>query len=384
MKTKLLRMVGMAVVLAVCFLSAPAWLGSRVYAQRQGTILGNAKDDQGKPMVGLTVIIEPDNGTEKITVTTDNNGHFVKQGIPIGTYVITYKQGELILFQIKAPVAAGKETDASLNMADPRVADYVAKIKKANEEMEKFGKLKVHFDAGTAALAQATDLRSQLTKAPAAQKPDLQSKLNPIATQAITEFQEALKAVDEKDDTNRLSVLTQLAAAFDAAGKYEEEAQTLQQIVAVKPDASLYNNLGNALAKTGKVDEAKAAYLKSGEVDPANMAEAYRNFGAVLFNLGRLSDPAVMEMLRKSTQLEPTNAQGWFLLGVALVANMTVKQEGDKMIPQLLPGTIEAYQKCIDLDPNGPLADQARLGLQQLKDLGLGVDIKIVAPKVKH
>ncbi len=381
MKTKLLRIAGMALVLALSIASSPAWLGSSVSAQRQGTVLGNVKDESGKPMEGISIIIEPDGGGVAITATTDSNGHFVKQGIPAGSYVVTYKQGETLLFKIKANVALGKETDASLNLGDPKIAEYMARVKKENEEMAKFGKLKLHFDAGTAALAQATDLRTQLNKAPTAQKPDLKAKLDPVASQAISEFQEALKVIDEKDEANRVSVLTQLSLAYEAAGKYDEEAQTIQLVVAIKPDASLYNNLGNALAKGNKVDEARAAYLKSGELDPANMAEAYRNFGAVLFNLGRLSDPAVAEMLRKSTQLDPANAQGWFLLGVALVANITFKDEGGKMIPQLQPGTVEAYQKCIDLDPNGPLGEQARQGLQGLKEMGAGIDVKL---KPKH
>lgn len=371
----------MALVLAVGFASSPAWLGGSVSAQRQGTVLGNVKDAEGKPMEGISIIIEPDGGGVAITVTTDANGHFVKPGVPAGSYVITYKQGETLLFKIKANVALGKETDASLNLGDPKIAEYMARVKKENEDLAKFGKLKLHFDAGTAALAQATDMHNQWAKAPAAQKPELKGKLDPLASQAISEFQEALKAVDEKDDANRVSVLTQLSLSYEVAGKYEEEAQALQQVVAIKPDANLYNNLGNALAKGGKVDEAKAAYLKSGELDPANMAEAYRNFGAVLFNLGRLSDPAVTEMLRKSTQLDPNNAQGWFLLGVALVANMTFKDEGGKMIPQLQPGTVEAYQKCIDLDPNGPLGEQARQGLLGLKEMGAGIDVKL---KPKH
>ena len=56
---------------------------------------------------------------------------------------------------------------------------------------------------------------------------------------------------------------------------------------------------------------------------------------------------------------------------------MTMKTEGDKMIPVLAPGTVEAYQKCIDLDPNGPWGKQAKDGLAQLQAMGAGVETKI-------
>jgi hypothetical protein len=63
---------------------------------------------------------------------------------------------------------------------------------------------------------------------------------------------------------------------------------------------------------------------------------------------------------------------------------MQAKQVGDKMIFTLLPGTVEAYQKCIELSPTGPLAAQARGAIDELKAMGLGIDTKVTTPKVKH
>jgi hypothetical protein len=69
------------------------------------------------------------------------------------------------------------------------------------------------------------------------------------------------------------------------------------------------------------------------------------------------------------------------LYGASLVANIQTKQEGEKMTFIIMPGTVEAYQKCIELDPNGPLATLARQGLEELKAMGAGVDTKV---KTKH
>jgi hypothetical protein len=56
---------------------------------------------------------------------------------------------------------------------------------------------------------------------------------------------------------------------------------------------------------------------------------------------------------------------------------MEFKTEGDKITPVMQPGTVEAYQKAIDLDPNGPIGAQAKQGLEQLQAMGLGITTKV-------
>ena len=56
---------------------------------------------------------------------------------------------------------------------------------------------------------------------------------------------------------------------------------------------------------------------------------------------------------------------------------MEFKTEGDKITPVMQPGTIEAYQKAIDLDPNGPIGAQAKQGLESLQAMGVGITTKV-------
>ena len=56
---------------------------------------------------------------------------------------------------------------------------------------------------------------------------------------------------------------------------------------------------------------------------------------------------------------------------------MEYKQEGDKTIPIMQDGTIEAYQKAIALDPAGPYAAQAKDGLEALQAMGVGISNKV-------
>jgi hypothetical protein len=62
---------------------------------------------------------------------------------------------------------------------------------------------------------------------------------------------------------------------------------------------------------------------------------------------------------------------------------MTVKKVGDKEVPEFAPGTIEAYQKAIELDPSGPWGQQAKQGLEQLQMMAPGIDLKVNVKKKK-
>jgi len=116
----------------------------------------------------------------------------------------------------------------------------------------------------------------------------------------------------EKDPNAHL-VWFKLGDAYETANRFDEAAQAYQQAIGAKGDVpGYYNNLGNALAKAGKIEEAKAAYTKSVEMDPPNAAMAWRNFGISLYNANRLAD--AIEPLQKATELDPKNAQAWYLL----------------------------------------------------------------------
>jgi tetratricopeptide (TPR) repeat protein len=202
-----------------------------------------------------------------------------------------------------------------------------------------------------------------------------------LSDQAAKEYQAAQQAAGEKDANLHL-VWAKLGEAYETANRNEEAAQAYQQAITARPDQpGYYNNLGNVLARLGKIDEAKAAYTKSAELDPVNAATAWRNFGISLYNANRLAD--AIEPLQKSTELDPKNAQAWYLLGASLLMKMTTKKVGDREEVQLAPGTVEAYQKAEELDPNGPWGQQAKQGLTDLKALGAGIETKVNVKKKK-
>jgi tetratricopeptide (TPR) repeat protein len=344
-----------------------------------GILSGQIKDADGKPWPNITVGATVVEGTPGQTATTDAEGRFKISGLAAGIYIVSITQNGNLLLQIKAKVANNTETPADVNFHDPSIAAASAALKKENAEASKYNNLKSHFDAGNAALQQARALDPQKK---AAATPDakaaVDAQIQPLAMKAATEFQAALPFTAEKD-SNHFTLVERIGESYDLAGKQEDAAKYYQQAMDLKPDAAVLNNLGNLYAKMGKLDEAKAAYEKSAEIDPAGAANAYRNFGITLYNANKLKD--AVEPLKKATELDPGNAQAWYLLGASLVGSMGYKQEGEKITPIMAPGTVEAYQKCIDLDPKGPWGTQAKEGIEQLKAMGLGIDTKVSTKK---
>jgi len=354
-------------------------------AAQDGKIAGSIIDFDGKPWVGLPINIKSDQGATQET-KTDSSGKFQFVNLKSGKYTVSVHPPQVKdPFNIATEVRGGAETPpVNLNfkeILEKQNPEAAAQIKKQQEEKSKYGAMKQHFDQGVVLLDQERAAKAELAKAPADQKDAVKAKVSDLSNQAVAEFQEAQKAAPEKDPNLHL-FWARMGEAYDLAGRNDEAINAYQQAVAAKPDnASYYNNLGNALARGGKIDEAKAAYGKSAELDPTNAAMAYRNFGISLYTAGRMQE--AVEPLQKATQLDPKSAQAWYLLGACLVASADYKQVGDKMEVTLKPGTVEAYQKAIELDPNGTWGAQAKQGLEGVQTLTGGIDTKVGGKKKK-
>lgn len=372
------KIVWMALVIALGVGPICSWMGARAAAQAFGTVTGEVRDQEGKPMPDVVLIFKNQEQGQTYEVRTDRNGKFQQGAVRTGVYLVSVKVRDRVVYETNTRVMGGQEAAVNINFKEliaKQGSEAAEAVKKQEEEKKSFEAMKVHFDSGVAALDQARQVRNDLQRAPADQRAPLQAKLGDLAGNAVTELQAAEKGVKE-GDSNRHIILAKLGEAYDAAGKNQEAADAYQQAITAKPDvAGYYNNLGNALARLGKVEEAGKAYEKSASLDPVNAPSAYRNFGIVLYNAGKMKEAT--EPLKKATELDPKNAQAWYLLGSALVNQMGSKQEGDKMVLVLQPGTVEAYEKAVELDPNGQYGAQAKQGLESLQQMGLGIQTKV-------
>jgi len=356
----------------------------RAAAQMDGALSGNVMDIAGKPWAEQTIDAVSDQGA-KLTAKTDKDGHYSFHNMRAGVYTVTIElpapNKPYEFAQVK--ISSGETPNVNVNFKDVMAKQGAAaqeQVKKQEEEKTKFAGMKQHFEAGIALLTQAQTAKADLAKAPADQRDTLKAQVTDLSGKAVTELEAAKAAAPEKDQNLHL-LWARLGDAYDAAGRADDAANAYKQAVALKPTPGYYNNLGGILGREGKIDDAMAAYQKSAELDPANAAQAYRNAGITLYNVGKMKE--AVEPLKKATELDPKSAQAWYLLGAALVGAMEYKQKGDKMEVIVQPGTVEAYQKAVELDPNGPYGQQAKQGLEALAQIAPGIDTKTKSGKKK-
>ena len=350
-------------------------------AQNFAGLSGTVTDDKGKPVVDFVVVIKSKDMGTTFTLKTDKDGRYKQLGLRPGIYLLTLKpkdKDQAIVQDIPCAVNLDPDNHCDIDLKKliaGQTAEQEAARKKQEEEQKKFESMKDAFMAGQTKTEEADKARAEMQKAPSDQRAAMQPKVNGLYQQALQDFQQAQQAAPEKDPNLPL-VYQKVGYANEMLGNYDAAIAAYQKSVELKPNSPDYfNSLSLALAKAGRGPEAVQACEKVVSLDQTKGATCWLNLGVVFYNANRLSD--AVEPLKRATAANPNNAQAWYLLGASLVANMTMKTEGDKMIPVLAPGTIEAYQKCIDLDPNGPWGKQAKDGLAQLQAMGPGVETKI-------
>jgi tetratricopeptide (TPR) repeat protein len=371
-------------VIASLALAIPlaAW-APRAAAQDSG-IAGQIMDVAGKPWADIPVQIVSDQGVKSET-KTDKNGKYSFNNIRSGEYTISVtlpgQKDPYVPGKVKA--GAGQTVPVDLNFKDivgKQGKEYEAAKQKQEEEKQKFQGMKAHFEAGTAALDQAKQAKDAMLKAPADQREALKPNVTSLNEKAVTEF-EAAKAASPEKDPNLQLIMARLGDAYDAAGRPDDAIAAYKRAIELKPSFAYYNNLGGIQGRAGKIDDASASYQKAAELDPAQAAQAWRNFGITMYNANKYKD--AVEPLKKSTELDPKNAQSWYLLGTVLVGSMGFKKVGDKDVPDVQPGTVEAYQHAIELDPNGTWGQQAKQGLDMLNQIAPGIATSVTVKKKK-
>jgi tetratricopeptide (TPR) repeat protein len=364
-------------------------------AQGNNRIDGQVLDVQGNPLVDATVTLKNEESGQTVDVKTDKNGKFVQLGLRAGIYDVSVTSSNVQIppFTQKFQVKEGESGKLVINFKD-LMAKYAESPegKKRAEEEDAFKNMKSHFDAGRQAMTEADALGQQIRAATADQKSALQEKRTTDCQNAANDFELAAKGVQPKDAKNTAIVLQNLGAAYECAGKYGDAVTAFQKSIDAQPSAGTYTRLSTNLANAAveqndpnvlqqKVNDAGAACDKAAALDPASAAVCWKNLGIVLYN--KQHQKEAVAAFQKATTADPKDAQTWFLLGSSLTAMIDTKMEGNKMVAVIPPGTKEAYQKCIDVAPNGPYAPQAKEGLNELAQLGGGESTTVTKGKTK-
>lgn len=381
-------------VLNVIFCCAVLLIASSpMWAQAMAQVKGQVTDQEGKPMVGAKIEMKNLENGQKYNLKTDKKGQFFSIGVSSGHYDITVydSSGKSVT---QGPVYKNVNISLSGN---------------GSGQNQGINMLDINFQQMMAQQATGAPVQQQPGQAPA--------KLTPEQQKAI-EAQQKARAEQEKEATNvkNLNAMIASAKAASDAGNVDQAVQTMQQAVqtdatrdvlwaqlgsyelaamrkqgidkdakaklaneaiesyqkaielcngakpapSCKDVASYHNNLGQALASSGKTQEAIAEYEKAAQLNPTGAGQYYFNEGAILTNIGKTDDANTA--FDKAIAADPQRADAYLEKGVNLLAKATIK-DGKVVYP---PEASQAIQKYLDLQPTGPQAERAKSILAQM------------------
>jgi len=127
-------------------------------------------------------------------------------------------------------------------------------------------------------------------------------------------------------------------------------------------EAGASNALGEVLANEGKATEAQAAYDSAAKLNPASAAMYFTNEAIIMDRAGQVD--GTVAAADKAIAADPTKPVPYYLKGKALINKATVDQKTGKIIAP--PGCADAYQKYLELAPDGPFAPEVKSVLQEM------------------
>ena len=350
-----------------------------VLAQASGTVKGACKDTTGAPIAdGIVVWSNLDNG-QKYTLKTNKKGEYFSLGLSPGSYLVTlYKNSD----------------DQKANKELFHVNKFQVQLDENNLD---FDLKKEQENTAKGVGLTAEQLKAQQEQQAKQQKEQntikgLNDKLNAAKTAADAgDYETAIVALNDANqidpardliwfklgDYYRMAATKQTDPAekqkrLDSAVEAYQKALQLKQATPDKDAdkqaqtlAAYYNNLAEAYAKDNKVDDAVKTYAQAAQIDPTHAGQYYFNTGAVLTNAGKVDD--ALAAFDKVIATDPNRAEAYYWKGVNLIGKATL--QGDKMVAP--PGTAEAFQKYLELQPTGTYADPAK---QMLASIGASIE----------
>ena len=393
-----MKRIGLKVsTLATALMVALTMAGPRssvAQAAGDASIHGHANNPVGQPITNGEVRMSTDRSVPekdmkfKYTFPLDANGDYKGTGIAPGNYVVFVFQGPKSLdFNDNVAVTSGADKVVNFDMSR---AEYIDKMSPEDKKiLEEYKKKNAEV---TASNAKIQNLNALLTQARADNKSGNYDA-------AITAMQQATAAKADEGilwitlGDAQIGSADAAAKAAKAAGtpttdpaiaqKYTDAAASYKKGIDLnaaskKPSpetaAAGYNQLGQAYGKLGNAKDSADAYEMAAKALPANASMYYFNEAATLYNAGKL--PEAEAAADKAIAADPKKAEAYYIKGQALITQATVDPKTQKIVAP--PGCVDAYQKYLELAPDGPHANDVKGILQ-----GIGEQVKTTykAPK---
>lgn len=337
-----------------------AWWATPAFSQATGSVKGVAKDMEGNPIVGATVEWQGTETGRKYALKTNKKGEYFSLGIQPGKYNVTLSRDGKELFHFNGVGVTLDETtlDFDLKKEQSNAAKGQGLSPEQQKQMQE---------------QQAKAQKEQLTVKALNEKLAASNQAAAAGNydEAINILSEATQMDASRDllwfklgDAYRMSATKQTDPA-EKGKRLQEAIDSYNKAIAIKPVGAYYNNLAEALAKSGKIDDAVKTYAQAAQADPANAAQYTFNEGAVLTNAGKVDE--AIQAFDKVIAADPNKADAYYWKGVNMIGKATLK--GDKMVAP--EGTADAFNKYLELAPTGPFAEPAK---QMLASIGATIE----------
>jgi tetratricopeptide (TPR) repeat protein len=357
------------------------------------TIHGHVQNAAGMPIPKSEVRLTTDKSSEfknqkfKYTFPIDASGDYKGEGIAPGDYLVIVVSTEKSVDFQNLVVKAGDDKVVNFDMTRKEYIDKMTPEEKtALEEYKKHvGESKVIANLNNALKQVRDDLASKspnydedikTMQQATAQKPDEAVLWLNLGQVQLAQADAAMKQA-KADHKPWQSDETILKMYGDGIASYKKGIDV--NSTAKKPipgDAGIaWNSIGTAEAKLGKIPEATEAFENAVKIAPATAGMVYGNEAAVLFNAGQ--NDAAGAAAEKAIAADPTKPDPYYVKGQSLIAKATVDKAGKISAPA---GCAEAYQKYLELAPDGAHAQEAR---DILTGMGQTVNTKYRAPGKK-
>lgn len=330
-------------VLAACLAAQPL-IGQ---VRERGAFTGTVRDERGQPLARATVIFRSLDLNLRRESRTDKHGRFYHGGFRPGRYHIAVLREGQIVWALPVTLPAFQEVlrlDIDLQKlrqaAEPQHLDPELEFqqKAERQRQERAERLQRHYNRGVRHLREDHP------------------------PQAIEEFEAALEL-----EPDRAVTYAMLGAAYAAAERRTQAIDSYRRALALQPgEAAHHNNLATLLARAGRLEEALSHFHNALRLDPERAGTYQFNIGAVLLNAGQPAE--AIPPLRQATRKDPTLGVAHYFLGLALYRTSPrrpTKPAGVRLKPR--KGTIEAFRRYLQLEPDGEYAEHAR---DYLKELG--------------
>ena len=351
------------------------------------SIRGHVNNAIGQPIVKAEIRLTNDRGADEksrkyqYTFITNDTGDFTGTGIAPGTYaVIVYQDNKSIDFNESVTLASGDDKIVNFDMTRKEYVDKMTPEEK--KQLEEFKKKNAEVMAGN---KQIANLNSLLTQARADNKSgNYDAAISAMKDATTQKPDEAILWVTLGD--GQLGSADAATKAAKAAGtsttdpailqKYTDAAASFKKSIDLNaaskkpnPDTAgaAYNQLGQALAKSGSLKDASDAYEQAAKANPAGAGMYYFNEAATLYNSGKTEESAAAA--DKAIAADPKRADAYYIKGQSLIQKASVDPKTQKITAP--PGTIEAYQTYLELAPDGPRAEEVKGILT-----GIGAQVK--------